>query len=388
MYFTEQCLCSVAAAIKQMHAEVWVVDNASTDDSLSYLQPRFPWVHWIASNENLGFAKANNLALKKATGQYVLFLNPDTIIPEHCLSECAHFMASHPDAGAIGVHMIDGSGVFLPESKRALPSPAVSFWKLTGISALFPTSVFFNRYALGHLPQEKNYPVPVLSGAYMFCRADIIVGVGGFDEQFFMYGEDIDLSYRITQAGYQNYYLGSMSIVHFKGESTPGKDIRYVKLFYKAMQQFVQKHYTGGAAGILKIVLNIAIAVRAVIAACMLLFRHMTLQVQRENKKYAGANNNSFILVGDALTREQAHQILASNKKSITQESGDLSTSFKEESSVVFCTGILSYSTCISFCRHHAHRFTYYWHGAFAASITGSPFKNQPGIVYIHKNNY
>lgn len=387
-HFTEQCLCSVAAAMKHAIAEVWVVDNASEDNSLTYLKPRFPWVQWIASDENLGFAKANNLALEKVSGQYVLFLNPDTIIPEHCLTDCLHFMETHSEAGAVGLQMIDGSGVFLPESKRALPSPSVSFWKLTGLAAVFPNSPFFNQYALGHLPKQKSYPVPVLSGAYMFCRTSIIRNLGGFDEIFFMYGEDIDLSYRITLAGYQNYYLGSLSIIHFKGESSPIKDLKYVRLFYKAMQQFVHKHYKGPKASVLKLMLHIAIVFRGVIAAIMLLLEQVCKQFQEQNKKASAISRDSFILTGDALTRDTAHLILKSNNKTVIQEADHLNTSFKAGTNIVFCAGLLTYSECISFCGQHHQHYVYYWHSLSAACVVGSPSKNQTGVIYTLPNNY
>jgi GT2 family glycosyltransferase len=195
----------------------------------------------------MGFSKANNRALSLSKGKYILFLNPDTIIPEECLTYCIRFFEKTADAGALGVQMINGKGKFLPESKRAFPSPCIAFFKLTGWPVLFPASGQFNRYALGSLDKEKNHEVDVLAGAFMMVKKEILLKAGGFDETFFMYGEDIDLSYRIQNAGYKNYYLGKICIIHFKGESTQKENNIYIILFYKAMSVFVHKYHTGKA---------------------------------------------------------------------------------------------------------------------------------------------
>ncbi|MBO9561460.1 MAG: glycosyltransferase family 2 protein [Niastella sp.] len=266
-YFLEQCLCSVEKAIAyggwaggqdfSDQVEVLVVDNCSTDGSVDWLRPRFPFVQFIANTENVGFSRANNQVLGKCRGKYVLFLNPDTILPEDCFQQCLSFMDVHPDAGALGVHMIDGSGRYLPESKRGFPTPWVSFCKMSGLTGFFPTSKWLAGYYLGHLSPAGTHQVDVLSGAFMWVRKEVLDKTGGFDERFFMYAEDIDLSFRIQQAGYVNYYLPAPAIIHFKGESTR-KDKRYVKLFYTAMIQFVEKHYKGiGAWGYTKLLQGI-----------------------------------------------------------------------------------------------------------------------------------
>lgn len=254
------------ATLEGGQVEVLVVDNCSSDGSLDYLSSRFSFARFIANAENLGFAKANNQALQLATGNYVLFLNPDTIVPEDAFSGCMAFMASHADAGACGVRMIDGSGKFLPESKRGFPSPWVSFCKMSGLTALFPRSRRLARYYLGHLSASSTHEVDALSGAYMLARKEVLDRTGGFDERFFMYAEDIDLSYRIQQAGYRNYYFAGCTIIHFKGESTR-RDMRYVKLFHKAMVQFVQKHYRGKASLLYVELLKSAIWLRGMLAA-------------------------------------------------------------------------------------------------------------------------
>ncbi|MEO8583276.1 MAG: glycosyltransferase family 2 protein, partial [Flavitalea sp.] len=200
-YFLEKCLQTVLQASSHINAEVIVVDNASSDDSITYLQPKFPSITFIANKINTGFSKANNQALAIASGKYILFLNPDTLIPDDCFSKCIAFMESCPEAGALGVHMVNGEGIFLKESKRGFPSPSVSFWKMTGITSMYSRSKYFAKYYVGHLPENKTNQVDVLSGAFMFVKKEVLNKTGGFDEQFFMYAEDIDLSYRIIKAG-------------------------------------------------------------------------------------------------------------------------------------------------------------------------------------------
>jgi GT2 family glycosyltransferase len=265
-YFLEQCLFSVMRALEQVEGEVIVVDNASQDGSKDYIRGKFPLVRFIWNKENVGFARANNEALTLAKGEYILFLNPDTIVAEDSFSTCIGFLEKHKEAGAIGVHMIDGCGKFLKESKRAYPTLAASFYKLSGLSTLFPSSPTFSKYHLGHLDPSKDHEVDVLSGAFMMGRRKVFERTGGFDENFFMYGEDIDLSYRIQKLGYRNFYCARTSIIHFKGESTKKGSLNYVRMFYQAMIIFVQKHYTGITAKIFRIVLQIAIWARAALA--------------------------------------------------------------------------------------------------------------------------
>jgi O-antigen biosynthesis protein len=282
--FLEQCLYSLRHALQGIEAEVWVVDNASNDGSVGYLQPLFPGVQWILNEENEGFSKANNRALAKCSGAFVLFLNPDTLLPEDCIEKCLRFMYEQKDAGALGIKMLDGNGKFLPESKRAFPGPLISFYKLIGLTALFPKSKIFARYYLGHLSIEKNHAVDVLAGAFMLLRKEVLDSTGGFDERFFMYGEDIDLSYRVYKTPlpdgtghWNNYYFTESPIIHFKGESTKKGSLNYVLLFYKAMVQFVKKHYASGRAGIFIAFIYIAIAARAFISLSGRIFRHIGL---------------------------------------------------------------------------------------------------------------
>lgn len=268
----KQCLHSLEKATECIDSEIIVVDNNSTDGSGEYLPQKFPAVKFVFNKENVGFAKACNQGYKISSGDYVLFLNPDTIIPGNCLQECISFFQTHADAGAAGVRMINGHRNFLKESKRGFPSPATSFFKLFGFVSLFPRSGIFARYYLGHMPEKENNPVDVLSGAFMMLRRDVMEVTGGFDEIFFMYGEDVDLSYRIQQAGYVNYYLGKITIIHFKGSSTR-HDAERIKNFYGAMRLFVKKHYENKKPGWQVSLLYAGISIRKMLSIAGLLFR-------------------------------------------------------------------------------------------------------------------
>jgi len=250
-----------------LEGEIIVIDNNSSDNSITALQPLFPFVRFVPNKENLGFAKACNLGMKLAKGKYILFLNPDTIVPEDCFKACLSFFESHPEAGALGIKMLDGGGEFLKESKRAFPSPVTSLYKLFGLSKLFPRSKTFSRYHLGHLDENSDHEVDVLAGAFMMVRKDVLDKTGGFDEVFFMYGEDVDLSYRIQKAGFRNYYFAGSNIIHFKGESTRKGSLNYVRMFYNAMSVFVGKHYGGGRAGTFGFLIYMAIWFRAAMTA-------------------------------------------------------------------------------------------------------------------------
>lgn len=265
-HFLEQCLFSVRKAVADIEAEVFVVDNNSVDGSLKMLADKFPEVKVIANKDNVGFSRANNQAIRISTGEYVLLLNPDTVVEDDTFTKTIEFMDSHPDAGGLGVKMVDGKGRFLPESKRGLPTPTTAFYKMFGLTKLFPHSKRFARYYLGHLDNDEINEVEILAGAFMLMRRETLDKCGLLDETFFMYGEDIDLSYRITLAGYKNYYYPKTRIIHYKGESTKKTSVNYVLVFYKAMEIFVKKHFASKDAKTFSFFINLAIYFKAFLA--------------------------------------------------------------------------------------------------------------------------
>lgn len=262
-HFLEQCLNSVMTALNHARGEVFVVDNNSIDGSMKMVKEKFPDVIRIENKENVGFSKANNQALRICKGKYALLLNPDTIVEEDTFSKIIQFMDQHPEAGGLGVRMIDGKGRFLPESKRGIPTPAVAFYKIFGWSKLFPKSKKFGKYHLRYLSEFKTHEVEILSGAFMLIRKEALDKVGLLDESFFMYGEDIDLSYRIILGGYKNYYFPETRIIHYKGESTKKSSVNYVFVFYNAMVIFAKKHFSQKHAKLFRFFINLAIYVRA-----------------------------------------------------------------------------------------------------------------------------
>ena len=251
----EECLRSVEKALEGIKGDIYVVDNNSSDDSVGYLQPLFPEVHFIANTENLGFARANNQAIRQSEAEYVLLLNPDTVVYENTLRECLAFMDSHPETGGVGVRMLTREGSPAPESRRAVPTPWIAFLKMIGFS---------KKYYMSHLPWDQPGQIEVISGAYCMLRHKALDQIGLLDEDFFMYGEDIDLSYRLLKGGWQNWYL-PFDIVHYKGESTQKSSFRYVHVFYQAMLIFFRKHY-GHLSFLISLPIQAAIYFRAFMA--------------------------------------------------------------------------------------------------------------------------
>jgi len=265
-HFLEQCLHSVREAAKRVEAEIFVVDNNSVDGSVEMIRKKFPEVKLIANKENVGFSKANNQAIREKKGEYILLLNPDTVVEADTFEKIVRFMEEHPDAGGLGIQMLDGKGNFLPESKRGLPTPQVAFYKIFGLSALFPKSKRFGKYHLGYLDRNETHEVDVLSGAFMLLRKSVLDKIGLLDEDYFMYGEDIDLSYRIIKAGFKNYYYPEARIIHYKGESTKKSSVNFVFVFYRAMVIFAQKHFSQQNARTFSFLINFAIYIRAAVS--------------------------------------------------------------------------------------------------------------------------
>ncbi len=380
-YFLEQCLYSVQKAIAGIQAEVIVVDNNSADESVAYLQNIFPRVIFISNKENAGYAKANNQGLQIAKGEYILFVNPDIILAEDSLTESVRVLQQDAAIGALGIRMVDGTGHFLPESKRGFPTPGASFFKLSGLIKMFPHAASIARYYLGNLPEKENNEVDVLSGAYMMVKKEVLDKTGGFDESFFMYGEDIDLSYRIKQAGYVNYYLGLSSIIHFKGESTK-KDIQYTKMFYKAMNIFVQKHYSKKSV-LFAMLMQIAIAVSGGLSFAGSIF-------SSNRKSLTNSKIINTIVAGELAETKGAGEILMAdqqikrairymhNAKEIQQA---IQTGTADE--IIFCAGTLCYKEIIGCMQSLPGTIAYKFFAAGSKSIVGSMSKNSSGEVMI-----
>lgn len=333
-------------ASRNLDSEIIVVDNASGDDSMSYLPSRFPDVRFIANAQNTGFAKANNLAISLSKGEYILLLNPDTVLGEEVLDDAIAFMDKTPDAGALGVKMLDGQGNFLPESKRGFPSPWTSFCKVTGLSYMLPKSKIFGRYHVKYLSENETHRIEVLSGAFMLLRRTAIEKSGLLDEDFFMYGEDIDLSYRITKSGYYNYYL-PLRIIHYKGESTKKGSLKYVRIFYDAMHIFVQKHYPHyQTTGI--IFLKTGIWARASLSA----LKRIILYPTRNRRSFLRSNERKWFVIG---SNKDIAEILTSYHYSITDNGNKtyilkqiLSEKKKQGLNIIFDNRSMSYKDIIS----------------------------------------
>jgi GT2 family glycosyltransferase len=258
----KQCLVSVISSADKIDCEIFVVDNNSTDNSCKMIQQEYPGVILIINRINNGFSAANNQAIRLAKGRYILLLNPDTVIRNDTLKKSINFMNNHSDAGMMGVRMINGEGRFLPESKRALPTPATAFFKTFGFAYLFPRSGVFNRYYLSDIDNFETNTAEIISGAFMFIRKEAFSKTGLLDEDFFMYGEDIDLSYRMLQAGYKNYYYPEIEIIHYKGKSTPRDNYKDIFLFYEAMRVYVRKRVLEGKLTFWRFIIIPAVYVR------------------------------------------------------------------------------------------------------------------------------
>jgi GT2 family glycosyltransferase len=366
-YFLEHCLCSVLKACRHLTAEVWVVDNNSTDNSRSYFMQRFASVKFIWNDDNIGFARANNLALAKARGQHILFLNPDTILAEDTLELCLDWFDKNRDTGALGVKMLDGRGVFLPESKRGFPSFWASVFKFTGLSAVFPQSAILARYYSGHLPANCTHPVEVISGAFMMVPKNILDQTGGFDEAYFMYAEDIDLSYRIQKAGFSNTYFAGTTIVHFKGESTQKNTDSYVKHFYGAMQLFVKKYYQPPAAFFLRGMLQLFIWIK---------LRWLPVRKYIYKKQTALPFRHTAALA--MITAEELPQVSLLLADKFAQITRVTDTEEVHHPAAIICSAsVLSYKQTIEMIENASgSNSAFYWYNNLCNSIINS---NHPG---------
>lgn len=288
-HYLLQCVDSLSHALRGTDSEVIVVDNHSRDNSVTLLRQYHPEVRIVENLHNLGFAKANNIAIRQSCGEYVLLLNPDTIVSESVVKGVISFLDSHPEAGSAGVRMLNADGTVAPESRRGVPTPMTAFYKLSGLCGMFPNSRRFGRYYLGHLPWDSPQQIEVVSGAFCMLRTSVLKKVGLLDEDYFMYGEDIDLSYRILKSGATNWYVPE-TILHYKGESTHKSSFRYVHVFYQAMHIFFRKHFSHLGLFI-SIPIKTAIIVKASSALLLMLTERMRMSLgfaRRNNGLTAG----------------------------------------------------------------------------------------------------
>ncbi len=354
-FYLEQCLESVRRASQGLQVEVFVVDNLSTDGSIPYLRDRFPEVTYIENKENVGFARANNQAIRQSKGKYVLLLNPDTIVGEDTLARFVEFMDVHPEAGGTGAYMLNVDGTFAPESRRGLPTPFVAFCKMSGLASLFPKSRLFGRYYMHYLDKSEVNEIEVMSGAYMMLRREALDKVGLLDETFFMYGEDIDLSYRVLKGGYKNYFL-PVRMLHYKGESTVKSSYRYAYVFYQAMRLFFRKHY-GHYSFFISLPIN-----AATWASTFMVYLRNRLRY-RKKAKLAPSITNALV-IGDAVMLDEVRAMLARygvegkhvfvEGAEATRPDGHLSVDISLDgfNTVVYDTEHYSYATVLRLLEH------------------------------------
>jgi GT2 family glycosyltransferase len=378
----------VQKACKEIQAEVFVVDNSSTDGSREYLEKKFPKVIFKWNKTNLGFGKASNSVLKQAKGEYILFLNPDTLVPEDCFTLCISFFKSKVSCGALGIRMLDGSGHYLRESKRGFPSPMTSFFKMSGLASLFSSSRLFASYYQGHLPQKESNEVDVLSGAFMMLSKKAIETTNGFDENFFMYGEDVDLSYRIKQAGMSNYYFAGSSIIHFKGESTQKLSADYIRNFYEAMSLFVKKHYINKRGTIF--FMSGAIWLSKLMAS-------LNIKINKPANAIVKVSSNTAVLASQHTFTQIIHlikyadpPILIAGRIAVEKNDKDSAIGNVDEikeclsrnkiAALLFCEGEISFKKIIETADKICGKINFLFHSGGSESIVGSNNKNANGM--------
>ena len=348
-YYLEQCLLSVEKALSGVCGEVFVVDNNSSDNSIAYLKGRFPWVRYIENSQNVGFSSANNQAIREARGEYVLLLNPDTFIGESTLRECIDFMDKNPQAGMCGVGMLKVDGSFAPESRRGVPTPFVAFCKMSGLGFLFPKSRLFGRYYMQYLNKQSINPIEIVSGAFMFVRKAALDQVGLLDESFFMYGEDIDLSYRVLKAGYQNYYLPT-HILHYKGESTKKDTLKYVNAFHKAMIIFFKKHYVHYSF-IYSVPITLTIVMKGVVSYLVQKTRTLSSRPQvMEQLKFLVVSDGQNL--DDMMRIAEKHQLKYDVFHSRLGDMPSTDVLYRDYDYIVFDTSRYPFSAILEFFRH------------------------------------
>lgn len=337
-YFIDLCIASVIKSLANIEGEIIIVDNNSSDKSPQFIKKQYPNISLIENKQNEGFGRANNQGIKAAKGEYVLLLNPDTLVPEACLKQCINYLDNHPDKGALGVKMVDGSGHFLPESKRGLPTPKTAFYKMSGLYRLCPKSAEIARYYHGNIAEDETHDVDILTGAFFMARKTIGDNVGWFDEAYFMYGEDIDLSYSFTQAGYPIVYFPLTSIVHFKGESSKDVDKKYIENFFGAMQIFYNKHFEKQYSSLFRFLVLVGIWLKAVLVRISQVLnqqKNLKNQVKKRNfVVWASADNVKAVCASLLKITPEYVQSKQELNISLSNKSGAVSLVFTSEISL------------------------------------------------------
>jgi GT2 family glycosyltransferase len=377
-YFLELCVLSVENALINIDSEIIVIDNNSSDDSCEMMKTRFPNVKLIQNNQNVGFPKGNNIGVEQASGEYICILNPDTIVAEDTFEKVLAFANNKNDLGIIGVKLIDGTGNFLPESKRGIPTPWVAFTKIAGLYKLFPKSNCCNKYYAQHLAENQTGKVDILVGAFMFLKRELYNGVGGFDEDCFMYSDDIDLSYMALRKGKTNYYFHETTVIHYKGESTI-KDGTYMKRFQEAMEFFYRKHFQ--SSSLFSVFMKIGIVFFSLIKR---------IQGRAKNKSIP----KYYLLVSSS--SELAKIIAQATQKKVdfldwkTEKKVNLSSiSIRNGVQIILDNEFVSFKECINI--HEMHRnkgITFRILPKNASFIIGSDSSNDRGEVVKSSKNY
>jgi len=365
-YFLEQCVFSVQKALEVIDGEIIVVDNNSSDDSCEMMKSRFPNIKLIENKENLGFPKGNNIGVAEAKGEYICILNPDTVVAEDTFAKViTRFETISSEVGIIGCKLIDGTGNFLPESKRGVPTPWVAFTKIFGLYKLFPNSSWFNQYYAQHLNEDQSGEVDILVGAFMVVKRSLYLEIGGFDENCFMYSDDIDLSYIVKKLGKQNYYFADTTVIHYKGESTV-RDGLYMKRFREAMQFFYKKHFKKS------VVFDVMMKMGAIVFSF----------IKKNQQKETEVTIDEYVV----FTKNKIQFNL--NKK--TTYLNDLSI-FKNDKTVnlevVFDTSAFSFKKIIDFMETHKSANITYKNAVFSSDfLIGSNSSNDRGKVILNEN--
>ncbi|WNM18931.1 glycosyltransferase family 2 protein [Flavobacterium capsici] len=372
-YFLELCVLSVQKAIQNLDAEIIVVDNNSSDDSCAMMKAKFPQIKLIENKENLGFPKGNNIAVEQAKGKYICILNPDTIVSEDTFHKIFNSNLLIQKTGIIGCKLIDGSGKFLPESKRGIPTPWVAFTKVFGMYKWFPYNTLFNKYYAQHLDKNQSGEIEILVGAFMFLERNLYNEVGGFDEKCFMYADDIDLSYMVLQKKKINYYFHDTTVVHFKGESTV-RDEKYIKRFQEAMNYFYAKHFKK------------SFFFTFFMKTGSILFSFLK---KSQAKKPAKSNPENYVLISDNITlKDKLSDKLQKNIQISPLENGKVvfsqSISKNSKTEIIFDVNYCNFKESLSFMEEKSKMFTFKFLVPESGYLLGSNSSNDRGeIIFV-----